>query len=77
MARLHLLAIVQLAVVLWLAATSGYLCESSVEPQSATPEIIVPSPPKRRLISPRPICRRPGCPRPVCPPEGCSTGGQP
>uniref|UniRef100_A0A0E0G3K1 Uncharacterized protein n=1 Tax=Oryza nivara TaxID=4536 RepID=A0A0E0G3K1_ORYNI len=68
--RLRLLAIVQLAVVLWLAATSGYRCKLDAVPPPPTELVHVGRPP---ATPPSPMGNRPPRPLPpVCPPEGCS-----
>ncbi|EAZ22221.1 hypothetical protein OsJ_05877 [Oryza sativa Japonica Group] len=60
--RLRLLAIVQLAVAIWLAATSSYQCKlDAVPPPPPPPTVLVDGgPPKANR------------PPPPSPPEGCS-----
>uniref|UniRef100_A0A0E0G3K3 Uncharacterized protein n=1 Tax=Oryza nivara TaxID=4536 RepID=A0A0E0G3K3_ORYNI len=80
--RHRLLAVVQLAVALWLAATSGYWCKMGVAPPLPPGQLVVdgsrtptnPPPPQPHWPwrpQPEPA------PTPVCPPEGCTGGGHP
>ncbi|RLM79447.1 hypothetical protein C2845_PM12G06660 [Panicum miliaceum] len=78
--RPRLLALVQLAVALWLVASTGCLCQdvpsypTNPQPVASYPTNPLPPPPRRRPFPPWCMGRwcQPSRPLRVCTPEGCS-----
>ncbi|BAS77619.1 Os02g0214100 [Oryza sativa Japonica Group] len=67
--RLRLLAIVQLAVAIWLAATSSYQCKLDAVPPPPPPPTVLVDGGRTPATPPPPKANRPP---PPSPPEGCS-----